>query len=673
MDQIDLSDGERSHVRVILEMLDDCGDELVDRIRKSLLLNVFENRFTLHPRRIQELSRQEVERLINFLKTLRIEQAIDRGKKLNNEGIGKGSLQLIGRVLRQFIFEQLKDKPNTHLLTANKILDLYSDQCFFGYMEEWEHQILHDQEQLRRALSTALEKQRQELIIKNHAIHTSTTGIMLTDLDGLINYVNPSFLHMWDVKNTEKLLRTGCSRFLGNRDFRFIVDELMKRGGWQQEFSTASSNGSQFDIFISASMIRNDQYEPIGVMASFSDVTERKRLEAQFRQAQKMDALGQLAGGIVHDFNNLLQVISGYAELGLMQLPENSEQYKNYMQIKVASERGNELTQQLRFFTRHSSSKMQPTNLNNVVQETHNLMMHTLLQDIEIELRGDPELMSVRADSSQLIQVLLNLCVNARDAIRSKVQESGRTISSASSAGLIIIETFNIELNNGEAGKYLQGNPGTYACLRISDNGIGIEPRNMDRLFEPFFTTKGQKSGTGLGLAVVYGIVQNHKGFIDVESLPGKGSSFSIFLPVIDEELEVNENKTPNPSLVRGKGTVLVVEDEHQVRDLAKHALEVSGYRVLFAQDGKQALSIFEQEGDSIDLVVLDMVMPVMGGKECFYRLKELNPHLKILIMTGYTADGSLEDFRQNGALGIIEKPFDLELFTQSVHEAIGT
>jgi PAS domain S-box-containing protein len=511
MDRMDLSDREKSHVRVILEILEKSRDELVDRVRKSLLQNVFENRFTLHPRRIQELSHQEIERLTNFLNTLRIEQAIERGKMLNNEGIGKGSLQLIGRVLRQFIFERMKDRPNTYLLTANKILDLYSDQCFFGYMEEWEQQILRDQEQLRRALSTALEKQRQELIIKNHAIHTSTTGIMLTDLHGLINYVNPSFLHMWGLKDTEQLLSEECTRFLGNRDFKFIVDELMKRSGWQQEFSTASTSGSQFDIFISASLIRNDKQEPIGVMASFADVTERKRLEAQFRQAQKMDALGQLAGGIVHDFNNLLQVISGYAELGLMQLPENSDQYKNYMQIKVASERGNELTQQLRFFTRHSSSKMQPTNLNNVVQETYNLMMHTLLQDIKIELRGEPDLMSVRADASQLIQVLLNLCVNARDAIRSRIQESEQTKSSASSAGLITIETFNIELNHREAGKYLQGSPGTYACLRISDNGIGIEPRNMDRLFEPFFTTKGKKSGTGLGLSVVYGIVQNHK------------------------------------------------------------------------------------------------------------------------------------------------------------------
>jgi PAS domain S-box-containing protein len=659
-------------VKTILKILDDLRDELVDRIESDLLQNVFQNRFNLHPRLIRELSVQVVEHFKDFLRTFNVAQAREWGKELNNKGLGKTSLQLIGRAIRQFIFERLEVEASTYMLTANKILNVYSDQCFLGFMEEWEQQILEDQEQLRRALSTALEKQRQELIIRNHAIHTSTTGIMLTDLHGTINYVNPSFLDMWNFQDAGQLISKDCSRFLSDKEFRLIIDELLKNGEWQQEFTTTKSSGSQSDILISASLIRNNKQDPIGVMASYSDVTERKRLEAQFRQAQKMDALGQLAGGIVHDFNNLLQVISGYAELGLMKLTEDCDEYKNYTQIKTASKRGNDLTQQLRFFTRHSSSKMQPINLNNVVQETQNLMSHTLLQDIKIELKSAQELMIVRADSSQLTQVLLNLCVNARDAIRSKAQESNRTGSSSSTSGLIKIELFNTELNSREVSRYMQGVPGKYVCLRISDNGIGIQPENMDRLFEPFFTTKGKKSGTGLGLSVVYGIIQNHKGFIDVQSSFGKGSIFSIFLPVLDEKYDVKQSKLPHPSLVHGKGTVLVVEDEHQVRDLARHALEMSGYRVLFAQDGKQALVLFEEERDSIDLVVLDMVMPIMGGKECFYRLKELNPDLKILIMTGYTSDGSLEDFLRNGALGIIEKPFDLELFTKSVHEAIG-
>jgi PAS domain S-box-containing protein len=672
MDQIDLSDQEKSRISTILEILESSRDELVGRIRKTLLQNVFQNRFTLHPRGIQELSQKEVEHLEDFLKSLEIKRAVERGKELNSVGIGKGPLQLIGTVLRQYIFEQLHEQPFTYLLTANKILDIYTDKCFYGYMDEWEQQILRDQEQLRRALSTALEKQRYELIIKNHAIHTSITGIMLTNLEGKISYVNPAFLEMWGLPDAQQLLNSECSRFLGNRDFKKITDELDKKGGWQQEFSTASLAGSQFEISISASLIRNEQQEPIGVMASFTDVTKRKRLEAQFRQAQKMDALGQLAGGIVHDFNNLLQVIKGYSELELMKLPKDSDQYKNHMQIKIASDRGNELTQQLRFFTRHSAGKMQPINLNNVVQETQNLMRHTLLPDIVVEVKGDPQLMSVRADSSQMVQVLLNLCVNARDAIRSKLKDSSQSGKTEQPAGRVVIETENVELNSREANRYIQGMPGQYARIRVSDNGTGIESRIMDRLFEPFFTTKGKKSGTGLGLSVVYGIVQNHKGFIDVQSIPGAGSSFSIFLPVIEEELEFKKHELQDPRLVHGKGTVLVVEDEHQVRDLARHALEVSGYRVLFAQDGKQALSVFEQEMDSIDLVVLDMVMPIMGGKECFYRLKEMKPTIKILIMTGYTTDGSLEDFRKNGALGIIEKPFDLEYFTQSVREAIG-
>jgi CheY-like chemotaxis protein len=202
---------------------------------------------------------------------------------------------------------------------------------------------------------------------------------------------------------------------------------------------------------------------------------------------------------------------------------------------------------------------------------------------------------------------------------------------------------------------------------------MGISPELIDRLFEPFFTTKGSKTGTGLGLAVVYGIVQNHNGFIDVRSAPGKGASFKILLPILEEQKEQRAKGKQDPNLVYGKGTVLVVEDEKQVRVLAQQALEISGYKVFFAEDGIQAVSLYQEIGNEIDLVILDMIMPKMGGWECFHKLKEINPEVKILIMTGYTTDGSAHDFYKEGALGIIEKPFDLEEFTQYVSKAINS
>jgi CheY-like chemotaxis protein len=237
--------------------------------------------------------------------------------------------------------------------------------------------------------------------------------------------------------------------------------------------------------------------------------------------------------------------------------------------------------------------------------------------------------------------------------------------------GELTIKTYIVELDWRSASRYLHARPGQYVCLSILDSGSGIPQRNLEHLFEPFFTTKGEKSGTGLGLAVVYGIVQNHNGFIDVQSREGSGSVFNIYLPVIETEQVEVPHQPYSPDLTAGKGTILVAEDNPQVQSMIVRALQESGYSVIAAEDGSDAITLYQQQGKSIDLVILDMLMPHVGGRDCFYRLKEIDPEVRILLMTGFTANDSIDDFLGEGAVGVITKPFELHHFTAAIQEAL--
>jgi two-component system cell cycle sensor histidine kinase/response regulator CckA len=540
----------------------------------------------------------------------------------------------------------------------------------FGYLTARENQTLKEQEQLRKALSTALDQQRRELFIKNHAIHTYINGIMLTNLEGNITYVNPAFLKMWYYDSTEEVFRIETTRFLG-ADFNVIMNVLQTTGGWQNEFTAHRRDDSSFELNISASLIKDDSDQLIGVMASFIDSTERKRLEAQFRQAQKMEALGQLAGGIVHDFNNLLQVITGYTSLEMMNAPRESDRYNNLMQIKVATERGKGLTEQLRFFTRQDTGRARSLCLNDVVNETYNLLKRTFQPETQIKLELNKDLRSIKADPSQMSQLLMNLCVNARDAMIMGKNTIKPDRPRRMEENILTIKTYNKDIDRDLAQLYLNAKPGKYICVKVSDTGIGMRPEVIERLFEPFFTTKSEKSGIGLGLAVVYGIVRNHNGFFDVQSTLGEGSSFEIFLPILEELAKNSVEVQHKPSLTHGKGAVLIVDDEIQMRELAVTTLKQCGYHTIVAEDGVEALSMYRKSKAEINLVILDVIMPKMGGWECFRKLKELNPHIKVLIMTGYTTDGSVDDFLKEGAQDVIMKPFDLDTFTNTVNRVL--
>lgn len=655
---------QKNEIKKIVQSIQEKNCEIGKLLNKSFKFLAFENRYTLHPRRLGELGKEEVEHFINFLQTFDEIAVFKHGSLRALEGLGQNSLLKIGTILKDFIIQQFTGQDFNFLKTALHALDLYMSSYINGFVQSLEKKILKDQEQLRLALSTALERQRKELYIKNSAIHSSNNAIMLTDMEGRITYINPAFMKIWQYENEEEILNTSSSDFWGNERADKIAASLKNKGGWQGEITSNHKDGSAFDVVVSASLILDTSSTPVGAMAFFTDITERKRLEAQLRQSQKMEALGQLAGGIIHDFNNLLTAISGYSQLQLMELPHDTRVYQDFLQIKTATDRGKDLTQELRIFTREASRKRESINLNSLIKETFTILKRAFPPEVKIELDFDQNLKMINANSSQMSQLLMNLCVNARDAIMGNADTK---------QGVLTLRTGNVDLDPLSASRYLNAVQGLYICLTVEDSGTGMSPAILDRIFEPFFTTKGERRGTGLGLAVVYGIVQNHKGFIDVRSIKDLGSTFRIYLPVLDEDKKTSTDNIYSPEIASGKGTVLVAEDDPQVRSMVLRTLEKAGYTVLSANNGHEAVSLYKKHKDSVDLVVLDVVMPEMGGRDCFRHLKIINPSIKIVIMTGFTSDGSVEDFLDMGAIEVVKKPFELNDFSQVVHKAIST
>jgi signal transduction histidine kinase/ActR/RegA family two-component response regulator len=386
------------------------------------------------------------------------------------------------------------------------------------------------------------------------------------------------------------------------------------------------------------------------------EADQRERLESQLRQSQKMEALGRLAGGVAHDFNNLLTVILGHSELMLDNLKPGQPLHNHSQQIRKTADRAASLTRQLLAFSRLQAVQPQVLDLNLIIRDMAKLLRRLLREDIEFQMRLDDSLARIKGDSGQLEQVLLNLTVNASDAMPV--------------GGKLEIETRNVSVDKEFARLRPPLVPGNYVLLKVSDSGQGMTPETRARIFDPFFTTKESGKGTGLGLATVYGVVTQCNGFIWVESEPGKGSHFEIYLPSTGEQRDALFSE-PVASVSRvsaSSSTILVVEDEQSVRDLAVEFLSSAGFRVLTAQDGQEALETAQRFGNSIQVVLTDIVMPKMRGPELALRLQKLLPHVKILYMTGYLdqADSAFLD----GAL-FLQKPFSRESVLDHLERAI--
>jgi two-component system cell cycle sensor histidine kinase/response regulator CckA len=384
---------------------------------------------------------------------------------------------------------------------------------------------------------------------------------------------------------------------------------------------------------------------------------DRVRLEEQLRQAQKMEAIGRLAGGIAHDFNNLLTAITGYSELVLDSLGSNLRARKYVEQITKAGWRAATLTRQLLAFSRRQVQQLKVLDLNAVVTNFE-AMLHPLIgEDIQLETVLQARLGLVKADPGQIEQIILNLTVNARDAM----PEGGK----------LTVETANVELDEAYARRRVSVRPGPYVMLAFSDSGSGMDAETQARIFEPFFTTKERGKGTGLGLATVYGIVKQSGGNIWVYSEPGKGTTFKIYLPQVEGVAEGSEPALPRSSILRGSETILLVEDEEMVRTLAREILEAHGYTVSEARDSTEALRICHMHSGSIHLLVTDVVMPGLSGRELAARLGPIHPETKVLYMSGYTDDAVVRHGVLNAGLAFLQKPFSGNAFLRKVREVL--
>jgi len=388
------------------------------------------------------------------------------------------------------------------------------------------------------------------------------------------------------------------------------------------------------------------------------DISERHILEQQLRQSQKMEAVGRLAGGIAHDFNNLLMVIKGHTELLLNVLPPAEQYSRKIEQIERAADRASALTRQLLAFSRLQVLQPRVINLNDVVHDMGRLLPRMIGEDVELVIRTSDDLGAIRADASQMEQVIMNLAVNARDAMPG--------------GGKLLIETSNTELDSAYNARHPIVRQGRYVLIAVSDTGTGMSAETQAHIFEPFFTTKAQGKGTGLGLATVYGIVKQSGGFIWVYSELGRGTSFKIYLPRVDQPVERISPVVPSVSEApRGTATILLTEDEQDVREVAREFLESGGYSVIEARDGAEALGFVHKHEATINLLVTDMVMPGMTGLELAARLKEKRPGLRILYMSGYSDRAAAESLQSDPSLRLLTKPFSRWALLRAVHELL--
>ena len=411
--------------------------------------------------------------------------------------------------------------------------------------------------------------------------------------------------------------------------------------------------------------IEDDAGETVNILQITRDITgqkkaeeEKEKLESQLLHAQKMEAVGTLAGGIAHDFNNLLQAIQGYSDLLLLDKEKDEPGYRELQEIRRAGQRASELTQQLLTFSQKVESRLRPVNLNHEVKQVDKLLKRTIPKMIKIELHLADQLSTINADPSQIEQVIMNLGVNARDAMPE--------------GGELIIETEETTLDEQYCNTHLGALPGDYALLSVSDTGCGMENEILEHIFEPFYTTKETGKGTGLGLAIVYGIIKSHHGYITCSSEPGEGTTFKIYLPVIRPEPRTQgPGHEDKGKITRGTETVLLVDDEETIRELGKDTLAKFGYTVITAPDGESALELYREKKKKIDLVILDLIMPGMGGRRCLEELLTINPQAKVLIASGYSINGPTKEALEAGARGFIGKPYDITQMLKGVRETL--
>ncbi len=461
-------------------------------------------------------------------------------------------------------------------------------------------------------------------------------------------YVNPAFSETFGYESAEAIVGL-CAEDLFVESDRSLVDTRAKerlRGATASsplEITGVRQNGDPFEASMWLTAI-DFQGKP-SLLGFIADISKEKALRSQLVHAQKMEAIGTLAGGIAHDFNNLLTIIQGFSELVLMEKKEEDRDYPDLLKIVRAARNGADLVRRILTFSRRVETKQRPVDLNHEVAEAERLLRRTIPKMIEIVLGLDPTLGKIDGDPGQIEQILLNLAVNAQHAMPE--------------GGTLVIETKNVLLDEDYCRNHIDVSPGPYALLLVKDNGHGMTKDVLDHVFEPFYTTKKQGEGTGLGLAMVFGIVKSHGGAITCRSEPRVGTTFEIYFPVIAMP-EMDDLNAEQDLSEKGNETLLLVDDEESIRDLGTRIFSRVGYHVITASNGMEALEIFRSKQDRIAMIILDLIMPAMSGAQCLEKLLQIDPEVKVLIASGFAVDGHTEHRVASGSKGFVSKPFNM-------------
>ncbi len=509
------------------------------------------------------------------------------------------------------------------------------------------------------ALRAAQESLRRSETNFRSLVMNAPYGICRCDAFGTLQDANPALVAMLGYDNAAELTGRHLGSLYADAQQWFQTADYFHAGKAFNNLTTecVRKDGAPIVARISGRSIANGKTG--GTFEIFmEDVTETRTLELQFRQAQKMEAIGRLAGGIAHDFNNLLMVISGYSEFLLERLGPDPQLRGPAQEISNATQRATSLTRQLLAFSRKQMLAPKVLDLNEVVAENLKMLTRMIGEDIDLVMVPGPGLGAVRADPGQIDQVIMNLAVNARDAM--------------AQGGKLTIETANVTLDENFARTHTPLTAGDYIMLAISDTGIGMDGETQSRIFEPFFTTKGAK-GTGLGLSTVYGIVKQSGGFVFVDSQPQRGTAFRTYFPRVDgrEEAAAAQDSLGLPRPDHGQETILLVEDETHLRRLARQYLETQGYKILEAEDGAAALQIVDGYQGTIDLLLTDVIMPGMNGRVLATNIAKLVPDIRVLYMSGYTENAIGHDGTLDAGVNLLQKPFSLPALKDRVREVL--
>jgi two-component system cell cycle sensor histidine kinase/response regulator CckA len=520
---------------------------------------------------------------------------------------------------------------------------------------------------ISRQLAAAIEHKRNEQTLRRSEVRyrslvqTAVYGIYRSSLEGQFLDVNPALIGMLGYNSALEVLALDPKKdvFVDPGEYARLVDEFRRSGRMDGfEVRWKRKNGGAITVRISGRAVASED-EPADVLEAIAeDITERRVLEDQFRQAQKMEAVGRLAGGIAHDFNNLLMVISGYTEVLLGHLPPGDPLHTKADAIQQASDRATTLTRQLLAFSRKQHLELKVVDVNSIVEDMERLLRPLIGENVELVTHLASNIGCTRADAGQLEQVIMNLVVNAKDAMPA--------------GGKISIRTASVTLDDSYRPENTFIQQGPYVMITVSDTGHGMDRETQARIFEPFFTTKEKGKGTGLGLSTVYGIIKQSGGYVFVQSELGRGTVFTIYFPRIDEPSEAHGATPVSLAAAGGSETILLVEDEESVRQLVRETLESRGYHVLDAENGNTGLALAASHPDTIHLVITDVVMPGLSGHELVKHLVPARPGIKVLYLSGYAEDAVANSPTSDAPKAFLQKPFTLQNLSRKVREVLG-